>query len=169
MSKDYDITDTTDYSKMRAIDVINQETESPDPFHLIIPHELFLAIKNNQNHTSGQKVDIATAQEFEKFKKLFKTFLDLLNRQDPGAFSVLSSIMSMWGYSRKYCGMCGKPIIGRPGHIENRMVCGQCNASFRITERLYHKDEPSSHPPRKFIPSNSQNPSRKEQSNTDKR
>ena len=174
MNKEYDLTDTTDYSKLTPAslpDVLKQ-VDAPEPFHLIMPHELYYAIKNNSYYAGNSKVDRQTAEEFEKFKKLFKAFLEQLNRQDPSAFSILSTIMTMWGYSRKYCGMCGKPIIGRPGHIENRMVCSQCNASYRITEKLYQKDE-TPYPPKKFIPKrypgNSQNPVTKEQSDADKR
>lgn len=121
-----------------------QEVPEPEPFHLIISHELFQAIKNNQGlMPSTGKVNKLTADEFEKFKSFFKTFLDLLNKHQESAFSVLSTIMSMWGYSRKYCGMCGKPIIGKPGHIENRMVCPRCNEAFNIAEELYRRDADS--------------------------
>lgn len=120
---------------------INESVAPPDPFHLIISHELYAAIKNNQGLPRTNKIDKAAADEFEKFKALFKSFLDALNNHDESAFSILSSIMSLWGYSRKYCGMCGKPIIGRPGHIENRMVCPRCDDSFRITNELYKKEK----------------------------
>jgi len=122
-----------------------EQVSTPAPFHLIVSYPLFLAIKNNQGLMPDSKeVPKESAEEFEKFKSSFKLFLDLLNKHQESSFSILSSIMSMWGYSRKYCGMCGKPIIGKPGHIENRMVCGRCNDSFRIAEELYkrepHKD-----------------------------
>jgi hypothetical protein len=116
----------------------------PEPLHLIISPELYKAIKNNQGlMPDSDKMERIDAEEFEKFKGLFKNFLDLLNKHQDNAFSILSTIMGMWGYGRKYCGMCGKPIIGKPGHIENRMVCGRCFESFRIADALYQKDSPS--------------------------
>jgi hypothetical protein len=127
---------------MSELNVPKEElTTTPLPFHLIVSYPLFLAIKNNQGlKPDSKEVLKESAEEFEKFKSLFKTFLDLLNNHQESAFSILSTIMSIWGYSRKYCGMCGKPIIGKPGHIENRMVCQRCNESFRIAEELYKRD-----------------------------
>jgi hypothetical protein len=113
----------------------------PEPYHLILSLPLFQSIKNNQGlRPSPDEVTEEEAKEFEKFKKLFKEFMDRMNRHDSSAFSILSTIMGLWGYSRKYCGMCGRPIIGKPGHIENRMVCAGCNESYKITQRLL-KDE----------------------------
>lgn len=127
---------------MRKSNIPEKETTpTPEPFHLIVSYPLFLSIKNNQSLAPDSKeVPIELAEEFEKFKSMFKSFLDLMNKHNESAFSVLSSIMSLWGYSRKYCGMCGKPIIGKPSHIENRMVCSRCNDSFRIAEELYKRD-----------------------------
>jgi len=115
---------------------------APEPYHLIISLPLFNSIKYNQG-LQPDKTDVTEkeAQEFEKFKILFKEFLNKLNEHDSSAFTLLSAIMGMWGYSRKYCGMCGKPIIGKPGHIENRMVCPSCNESYRITEALLRDDQ----------------------------
>lgn len=115
---------------------------APEPFHLIISHELYAAIRNNQGlaSSSDNLIDKDFAKEFEQFKTSFKSFLDLLNKKDETAFSVLSNIMAMWGYGRRYCGQCGKPIIGKSGHIENRLVCNSCNESYRITIELYKRD-----------------------------
>jgi NADH pyrophosphatase NudC (nudix superfamily) len=119
-----------------------EKVQAPEPFHLIISHELYAAIRNNQGlaHANNNLIDKDFAQEFEQFKNSFKTFLDLLNKKDNSAFSVLSNIMNMWGYGRRYCGQCGKPIIGKSGHIENRLVCNSCNESYRITNELYKRD-----------------------------
>lgn len=114
----------------------------PEPYHLIIPHSLYKAIKYNQAHSTDQKkITKEEEREFMKFKDTFKEFMKRLNAGDPSSFSILSNIMGMWGYSRKYCGMCGRPIIGKPGHIQNRMVCPTCDDSFRITEELNKKDD----------------------------
>jgi uncharacterized protein YbaR (Trm112 family) len=122
---------------------MNDKLKIPDPYHLIVSLSLFNSIKYNQGLQPGKtEVSEKEVQEFEKFKLLFKEFLNKLNEHDSGAFTLLSSIMNMWGYSRKYCGMCGKPIIGKPGHIENRMVCPSCNESYRITEALLRGDDP---------------------------
>lgn len=116
--------------------------KTPEPYHLIIPQSLYQAIKYNQTHNNDRdKITAEEAKEFEKFKVLFKDFINKLNTQNPSAFSLLSAIMGMWGYSRKYCGMCGRPIIGKPGHIQNRMVCITCDDSYRITEELHKKDD----------------------------
>jgi len=116
--------------------------DAPEPYHLIIPQSLYKAIKYNQSHHNEQnKVTKEERKEFDEFKKLFKDFMKKLNSQDPSAFSILSAIMGMWGYSRKYCGMCGRPIIGRPGHIQNRMVCPTCEDSYKITEELHKKED----------------------------
>jgi len=117
---------------------------TPEPYHLIIPQSLYKAIKYNQahhSHADNEKIVREEAHEFETFKKFFKEFMNRLNSQDPSAFSVLSTIMGMWGYTRKYCGMCGRPIIGKPGHIQNRMVCSTCNDSYRIAEELHKRDD----------------------------
>jgi len=117
---------------------------APEPYHLIIPQSLYKAIKYNQTHHShgdNEKILKEEVYEFEKFKKLFKEFMNKLNFQNPEAFSILSTIMGMWGYSRKYCGMCGRPIIGKPGHIQNRMVCSTCDDSYRITEELHKRED----------------------------
>jgi hypothetical protein len=111
-----------------------------EPLHLIISLPLYKAIKYNQGlQPDNATISEADIKEFDKFKFLFRELLTKLNSHDSTAFTVLSGIMNMWGYSRKYCGMCGKPIIGKPGHIENRLVCGSCNESYRITEALFHK------------------------------
>jgi len=114
-----------------------------EPFHLILSLPLFKSIKYNQGlQPDKTEIPAADIKEFDKFKFLFKEFLNKLNAHDSSAFTILSAIMNMWGYSRKYCGMCGKPIIGKPGHIENRMVCPSCNESYRITEALLRGDQP---------------------------
>lgn len=115
----------------------------PEPYHLIVPQSLYKAIKYNQAHHQVHKGEITNeeATEFKKFKNLFKDFMNKLNSQDPSAFSTLSAIMGMWGYSRKYCGMCGRPIIGKPGHIQNRMVCPTCDDSYRIAEELHKRED----------------------------
>jgi hypothetical protein len=115
----------------------------PEPYHLIIPQSLYKSIKYNQAHHHQAKGEITNeeATEFKKFKDLFKNFMNKLNAQDPSAFSTLSAIMGMWGYSRKYCGMCGRPIIGKPGHIQNRMVCPTCDDSYKIAEELHKRED----------------------------
>jgi hypothetical protein len=134
-------------SEVSKVEIEQQVVATPEPFHLIVSHALYQAIKSNQGLKSdGDKVNKETAEEFEKFKVLFKSFLDKLNKNDESAYAILSNIMSMWGYSRKYCGMCGKPIVGRPGHIENRMVCPRCFDAFRIAEELYKRDAPVEQP-----------------------
>lgn len=116
--------------------------DAPEPYHLIIPQSLYKAIKFNQGSAkSDEQIAPEDANEFDNFKKLFKEFTHKLNKQDPSAFSLLSSIMGMWGYSRKYCGMCGRPIIGKPEHIQNRMCCNTCGDSYKITEELLRQEK----------------------------
>lgn len=118
---------------------------TPEPYHLIISQSLYKAIKYNQaQHQVKKPKEILSeeAEEFDKFRKLFKDFMNKLNAQDHTAFSVLSTIMGMWGYSRKFCGMCGRPIIGKPGYIQNRMVCSTCSDSYKIAESIHkHQDD----------------------------
>jgi len=116
--------------------------EAPEPYHLIIPQSLYKAIKFNQGSAKGDElITKEDYDEFMQFKDLFKSFISKLNFHDPSAFSDLSGIMGMWGYSRKYCGMCGRPIIGKPEHIQNRMVCNTCGDSYKITEELLKQDK----------------------------
>jgi NADH pyrophosphatase NudC (nudix superfamily) len=116
--------------------------QAPEPYHLILSHSLYKAIKFNQAYSNEKpKVSKEEAKEFEKFKKLFREFMGKINENDPSAFTLLSSIMGMWGYNRKYCGMCGRPIIGKPGHIQNRMVCQTCDDSYKIAEELYKRED----------------------------
>lgn len=138
MNKEYILSD----SSKEEFEEAKNKIPAPEPFHLIISHELYAAIRNNQGlaHSNDNMIDKDFAKEFEQFKNSFKNFLDLLNKKDESAFSVLSNIMNMWGYGRRYCGQCGKPIIGKSGHIENRLVCNSCNESYRITNELYKRD-----------------------------
>lgn len=116
--------------------------KTPEPYHLIIPQSLFKAIKYNQAQIKDRdKITKEEEKEYYKFKNMFKDFMARLNAGDPSAFSILSAIMGMWGYTRKYCGMCGKPIIGKPGHIQNRMVCATCDESYRIAEEIHKKED----------------------------
>ena len=75
--------------------------------------------------------------------------MNKVNEEDPSAFTILSNIMAMWGYTRKYCGMCGRPIIGKPGHIQNRMVCQTCDDSYKITDELYKREDSDAVAPNK--------------------
>ena len=116
--------------------------KAPEPYHLIISQSLFKAIKYNQPQVKEkEKITKEEEKEFYKFKNMFKDFMTRLNSSDPSAFSILSAIMGLWGYSRKYCGMCGRPIIGKPGHIQNRMVCPTCEDSYRIADELHKKED----------------------------
>lgn len=113
----------------------------PEPFNVIFSPLLYHAIKYNQAIKPDESyISDEDLIEFEKFKHLFKEFLQKLNKHDQSAFSSLSNLMNMWGYSRKYCGMCGKPVIGKGGHIQNRLVCPSCHSSYRITEELYKRE-----------------------------
>ncbi len=130
--------------------------DAPEPYHLIIPQSLYKAIRFNQGSSKNDdKITLEDAKEFDNFKTLFKAFISKLNRQDPSAFSILPNIMGMWGYSRKYCGVCGRPIIGKPEHIQNRMVCSTCGDSYKITEELFKHEKTeskdSTKPPVKII------------------
>lgn len=119
----------------------NERKKASEPFHVIISPSLYLAIKYNQSTKRDEKnIPDEEIVEFEKFKALFKQFLDGLNKQDQSSLSLLSSIMSLWGYNRKYCGLCGKPIIGRGESIQNRLTCRSCFDSYKITEELYRRE-----------------------------
>lgn len=120
----------------------DEERKIPEPFQVIISPLLFQAIKYNQTLRPSEKfLSDEDIEEFEKFKKQFKEFLNGLNKHDQSAFTMLSSVMSMWGYTRKYCGMCGRPVIGKGQHIQNRIACDTCGNSYRIAEELYRKEE----------------------------
>lgn len=117
---------------------------TPEPYHLIVSQSLYKAIKYNQAHPQSKQpatINKEDAEEFDKFKILFKEFMDKLNAQESSSFSILSTIMGMWGYSRKYCGMCGRPIIGKPGHIQNRMSCSTCADSYKIADSIYKQQD----------------------------
>lgn len=120
----------------------DDERKIPEPFQVIISPMLFQAIKFNQTLRPSEKyLSDEDLEDFETFKTLFKDFLARLNKHDQGAFSILSNIMSMWGYSRKYCGMCGRPVLGKGQHIQNRIVCDTCGNSYRIAEELYRRQD----------------------------
>lgn len=120
----------------------DEDRKVPEPFQVIISPLLFQAIKYNQTlRPSESYLSDEDLEEFEKFKALFKEFLAKLNKHDQSAFSALSNVMSMWGYSRKYCGMCGRPVIGKGQHIQNRIVCDTCGNSYRIAEELYRRED----------------------------
>lgn len=111
-------------------------------FNIKMSPRLYYAVKYNQfPPAKEEEIPEEDVKEFEKYKSLWEEFDRKINRHDQSCFSLLSSIMGMWGYSRRYCGMCGKPIIGKAEHISNRMVCGICHDGFKITEQLLEKEE----------------------------
>jgi hypothetical protein len=122
-----------------------KDRKLPEPFDVIFSPLLYHSIKYNQDLKPDESyISDEELKEFEKFKSLFKDFLARLNKHDQAAFSVLSTMMQMWGYSRKYRGMCGRPIINNPGKVEGRFVCEGCKGSYEIAEKLYEtidKDE----------------------------
>lgn len=107
-----------------------------------MPLRLYYAVKYNQfppeNENDISKEDV---KELKKYQNLWEEFQKKIDGHDQSCFSLLSSIMGMWGYSRRYCGMCGKPIIGKAEHISNRMVCNICYDGFKITEQLLKREE----------------------------
>lgn len=118
----------------------DREVDIPEPFNVIFSPALYHKIKHNQaTAIRDEDVPQEELEEFKKFRELFKEFLNKLNKQDHSSLSILSALMSMWGYTRKYCGMCGRPIIGKPGHIQNRLVCYTCYDSYKITEELFKR------------------------------
>ena len=103
---------------------------------------LYYAVKYNQFPPENEEdISEKDVKEFEKYQNLWEEFQKKINKHDQSCFSLLSSIMGMWGYSRRYCGMCGKPIIGKTEHISNRMVCNACYEGFKITEQLLKREE----------------------------
>jgi hypothetical protein len=103
---------------------------------------LYYAIKYNQFPPSkNEKISEEDRKEFNKYKRLWEELQKKIDNHDQSAFSLLSSIMGMWGYNRRYCGMCGKPIIGKPQHISNRMVCNTCHDGYMIAEQLLVREE----------------------------
>lgn len=119
-----------------------EDRKIPEPFQVIISPLLFQAIKYNQTLRPSEKyLSDEDLKEFEQFKAMFKDFLSKLNKHDQSSFTTLSSVMSMWGYTRKYCGMCGRPVIGKGQHIQNRIVCDACGNSYKIAEELYRRED----------------------------
>jgi len=120
---------------------MSEENKVPEPFNVIFSPSLYYKIKyNHVTKIEDESIPKNELDEFERFKTLFKDFLNKVNKQDLSASSTLSSLMTMWGYSRKYCGMCGIPIIGKPEYIGNRVVCKGCHESYRITEELHKRE-----------------------------
>jgi len=118
---------------------MSEDKKIPDLFDIKMDFSLFTAIKYNRS-LKEYKHEYDT-KEFVNFKRLFKSFVEKLENQDPSAFSDLSALMSMWGYHRKYCGMCGRPVIGKIYRLQGgKIVCQTCHGSFRITEKLFEKD-----------------------------
>jgi len=117
----------------------DEKIKIPDPFKIDMDFTLFAAIKYNRS-LKDYKHEYDT-REFTNFKRLFKEFLKKLNENNPTAFSDLSTLMSMWGYHRKYCGMCGRPVIGKVYRMQGgKIVCVTCYGSYKITEKLFEKD-----------------------------
>lgn len=117
----------------------NKEINPSDPFDIRMDFSLFASIKYNK--AMRRCFNEYDKKEFDNFKTLFKRFLHKVKENDPTASSDLSSIMSMWGYHRKYCGMCGRPVIGKLYRIQGRkIVCHTCNESYKITDKLSEKD-----------------------------
>lgn len=119
----------------------NERKKSSEPFHIILSPALYFAIKYNQAIKRDESLlSEDEVREYEKFKETFKIFLNGVNKQDHSSLSLLSAIMNMWGYNRKYCGLCGKPIIGDGKSIQNRLTCRSCFDSYKITEELYRRE-----------------------------
>ena len=114
------------------------EKHSP-PLVVEIDLKFYTAVKYNKGLL--KYISKHDEQEFVKFKRLFKQFINKLEVDNHSAFSDMSALMSMWGYSRKYCGMCGRPIIGKINRIQNRrIVCNTCFKSYKITETLHQQE-----------------------------
>lgn len=110
------------------------------PLSINLNVNLFHAIKYNQGLIDESHISESDIIEFNKFTTHLNGFFDKLESHDQGAFSLLSSLMSTWGYSRKYCGMCGRPVIGEFKSVQNRITCKMCYASYKITEALLKRD-----------------------------
>ena len=118
----------------------DKKIKQPDPFDIKMDYSLFASIKYNR--AIKECANEYDKKDFETFKSLFKKFLkELHQNNNMDAFSDLSAIMSMWGYHRKYCGMCGRPVIGKIYRLQGgKIVCGTCNASYKITDMLLEKE-----------------------------
>ena len=117
----------------------DKKIKVPGPFKIEMDFTLFSSIKYNRDlKDQMHEYDI---KEFASFKKLLLEFSNKLKEGNPTAFSDLSALMSMWGYHRKYCGMCGRPVIGKIYRLQGgKIVCSTCHASYKITDKLFEKD-----------------------------
>jgi hypothetical protein len=97
--------------------------------------ELFIFLKYNQ------MVDNAATTEtdellYQEFLKKIDALQSELKNSDSGASETLGSIMAMFGFSRHYCSISGKPIIGKYYKIGNRIVSQEAYESYKIVQEL---------------------------------
>jgi hypothetical protein len=97
--------------------------------------ELFIFLKYNLivNGPSFTETDELLYQEF--LKKIASLQHDL-RESDSAASETLGSIMAMFGFSRHYCSISGKPIIGKYYKIGNRIVSQEAYESYMIVKEL---------------------------------
>ena len=97
--------------------------------------ELFIFLKYNQI-VSGASITETDELLYQEFLKQMVSLQKELKEDDSGASETLGSVMSMFGFSRHYCSISGKPIIGKYFKIGNRIVSQEAYESYRIVQEL---------------------------------
>jgi hypothetical protein len=104
--------------------------------------EFFIFLKYNQmvESVNTTETDELLYQEFLKKTTALRTEIQ---NSDSGASETLGSIMAMFGYSRHYCSISGKPIIGKYYKIGNRIVSQEAYESWKIVQELEGRNNTS--------------------------
>lgn len=107
-----------------------------------LSRELFVFLKYNQMPSKSiDKLPRHDENIYKEFVKNFNKLLNTLNTEDNKASSELGSIMSMFGFSRHYCNISGKPIIGRYQKIGSRIVSQEAYESYQIIQQMEKKEK----------------------------
>ena len=85
---------------------------------------------------------------YKEFISKWKTFAQLLEKNDNKASGVLGSIASLFGFNRRYCSICGSPIMSRYSKIQGKISCPSCYDSYKIIQLLEKKQEKIDAPPK---------------------
>ena len=116
------------------MEIINEKGEFTKEFFIFLKYNLMV------NDAAMTETDELLYQEFLKQIGSLKKELEETNS---GASETLGSIMAMFGFSRHYCSISGKPIIGRYYKIGSRIVSQEAYESYKIVQELEGRNSTS--------------------------
>ena len=100
-----------------------------------ITKEFFLFLKHNRFIDKDNIKDYSN-KDYNEFNNLLTSFIQAMENNNPNASEFLGALMTFLGFSRKYCSLCGKPIIGKYYKLNNRITCNNCYAAYSVIKQI---------------------------------